>query len=176
MWAPVLAWLIFQNLSSVVRPFEVFERFNFRWALAEAFSSVGMEGEAPWKAAAQVRVLARFFGQVPAHVFRLEEFWQDPDVHWLIGVNNSRGIDYLNRERLEETLLWMSMPILLKPVQNLKGNSPASFVVRSVDKILNLVKESIFRFLDFLDLVLNQGSESPTSEISKRSLEQSMTS
>ncbi|GGA53925.1 hypothetical protein GCM10011507_01380 [Edaphobacter acidisoli] len=174
MWAPVLAWLTFQNLSSVVHPFEVFERFNFRWALAETFSSVGMEGETPWKAAAQVRVLARFFEQTPTDVFHLAEFWQDPEVHWLIGVNSANGIEYVNQERLEETLLWMTVPVLLKTTSNSTANSIAGFAVTSVEKILNLARRARFRFLDFLQLVLNEDSESPTSEVSEQSLGVSM--
>jgi hypothetical protein len=173
VWAPVLAWLTFQNLSSVVHPFEVFERFNFRWALAETFSSVGMEGEMPWKAAAQVRTLARFFGRTPPHVFRLEEFWKDPEVRWLIGVNNSNGIEYVNQERLEETLLWMSVPELLSPESNSPAGSTTRFDIKPVEQILNLAREARFGLLDFLQLVFDESSESSISEVPKESLKES---
>jgi len=151
-WAPVLAWLAIQNVSSVIHPFEVFERFNLRWVLAETFSSVGMEQEVPWKAAAQVRALAKFFGQKPNQVLLNEEFWRDPDVRWLVGLNHYNGIEYLNQERLEETLLWMQLPALLELTHDESIRQTVSPLM-SVAKVLNLARQVAFRFEDFLDLL-----------------------
>ncbi len=113
-WAPVMAWLVFQSLPPSFSPLEVFESVNLRWALAETFSSVGLEGETAWKAAAQVRVLLKFTGDEDSRkILRTEEFWKDPDVRWLTGVNLASGIEYMNKERFEELLCWFELPALV---------------------------------------------------------------
>ncbi len=40
--------------------------------------------------------------------------WVDPDVHWLTGVHQAEGHDYLVREQYEELLWWLLMPSLLR--------------------------------------------------------------
>jgi hypothetical protein len=109
-----MAWLVFQTLPPSFSPLEVFESVNLRWALAETFSSVGLEGETAWKAAAQVRVLLKFTGDEDSRkILRTEEFWKDPDVRWLTGVNLASGIEYMNKERFEELLCWFELPALI---------------------------------------------------------------
>jgi glycosidase len=113
-WAPLLAWLVFQTLHPHFSPADVFEKLNLRWALAETFSSVGLEGEMAWKAAAQVSVLLKFADRSNLGlVMKTENFWMDPDVCWLAGLNRSNGIEYLNLERFEELVSWFETPELL---------------------------------------------------------------
>jgi hypothetical protein len=115
MWAPVLAWLVFQDAASEVSPVEIFDALNLRWALAETFSSVGFEGESAWKAAAQIGVLLRFAATEDlTRTLQSEVFWRDPDVRWLAGVNNAAGKEYINQERFEELLRWMAVPSLIE--------------------------------------------------------------
>ncbi len=114
-WSPVLAWLVFQTLQPQFSPLDVFEKLNLRWALAETFSSVGLEGEAVWRAAAKVAVLLKFAGHPNlVQVLRTEDFWRDPDVSWLAGVNTSNDIEYVNLEQFEELVSWLLTPELLR--------------------------------------------------------------
>jgi glycosidase len=159
-WAPVLAWLVFQTLPVNVEPFEVFERFNLRWALAETFSSVGLEGEAVWKAAAQIRTLLKYSGKSPEQVVQTEEFWADPDVRWLIGVNNSGGIEYVNQERHEEILFWLQLPQLLRSATSSKPLSKPVPVTSLVTQYSNLLRQAKFQYQEFLRLLLRPEKES----------------
>jgi hypothetical protein len=155
-WAPVLAWLAFQILPPRFDPFGVFEKFNLRWALAETFSSVGLEGEAAWKAAAQVSVLLKFTG--PKHsrqIVRTEEFWKDADVRWLAGVNTSAGVEYMNQERFEELLCWFELPTLL----GIAASEPCSLedVARATslpNYLTTLLQGAGFEYQRFLELLL----------------------
>jgi len=147
-WGPVLAWLILQNLEPGIHPFEVFEKFNLRWALAETFAAAGLEGEAAWKAAAQIRILAKFFGKTADETFRLEAFWTDPDVRWLIGVNNAGGIEYVNQERLEETLIWTYLPELLHEASLSTPRLTLDLVTRFVNRV-QLANFEYLRILQF---------------------------
>jgi hypothetical protein len=94
----------------------LFDRLLFRHALAEIFSSMGMEGEASWQAAAQVRLLMSPSAAAPDAV-RSEELWADPDVRWLAGVNLAAGVTYFNKQQFEELLTWLQLPILLQIAQ-----------------------------------------------------------
>jgi len=113
-WAPLLAWLVLQTLPPDYSPVDVFEKLNLRWALAETFSSAGLEGEMAWRAAAQVSVLVKFADHSDlGRIMRTERFWRDPDVCWLAGLNTSNGIEYLNLERFGELVSWFLTPELL---------------------------------------------------------------
>ncbi len=154
-WAPVLAWLVFQTLPPRFVPFEVFEELNLRWALAETFSSVGLEGEAAWKAAAQVSVLLKFAGERPSgKVSRTKEFWEDSDVRWLAGVNNADGIEYMNQELFEELLCWFELPALLE----ITTSDPLNLddvvrVTSSVTDLAVLLQGAGFEYQKFFELL-----------------------
>lgn len=153
-WAPVLTWLVFQTLPSEIAPFEVFEKFNLRWALAEAFSSVGLEGEAAWKAAAQVRILLKFSDKIPEQILALEDFWTDPDVRWLTGVNSAGGIEYVNQELLEEMLFWVQLPQLLRSTLSSTPQARIGSVIPFVMEYMDLLRQANFEYLRFLRLVV----------------------
>jgi hypothetical protein len=64
MWAPVIAWCVLETLAESIdaeKPenvaLELFEQLRLRRPLAEAFASLGFEGESAWRAAARIRVL-----------------------------------------------------------------------------------------------------------------------
>ena len=159
-WAPVLAWLAFQTLPPHFVPFEVFERLNLRWALAETFSSVGLEGEAAWKAAAKVSVLLKFAGEEPSRqVVRTAEFWKDPDVRWLAGVNNAAGIEYMNQELFEELLCWIELPSLLViAASDRLLLKEVARVTSSNAHLTVLLQRAGFEYQRFLDLLLLDSS------------------
>ncbi|MDP9051648.1 MAG: alpha-amylase family glycosyl hydrolase [Acidobacteriota bacterium] len=120
-WAPVLAWIVLRSLPFHGNLLQVFDRLELRSALADAFAAFGMEGEAKWRAAAQVRMLL----SAQAASVRSEKFWSDPDARWLAGVNTSAGVTYINREQFEELLAWLQLPALIKIAQQKTGQAKA---------------------------------------------------
>ena len=57
VWAPVVAWALLAELAPEKVLGTHFEQLQLRSALAEIFSSLGLEGESAWRAAARVRAL-----------------------------------------------------------------------------------------------------------------------
>ena len=162
-WAPVLAWLLFRTLPPELSPAEVFEKLNLRWALAETFSSVGLEGESAWKAAAQVSTLLKF-GAVEDAESTLA-FWRDSDVRWLAGVNNSAGVEYINRERFDALLCWMELPALLRLAAS-GGPLLAEItqIITPATELSTLLEESGYKYEAFLALLKPAGKTTPTKK------------
>ncbi|HEY4010125.1 MAG TPA: alpha-amylase family glycosyl hydrolase [Acidobacteriaceae bacterium] len=125
-WTPVLAWELLRSLPASGRPEEVFDQLQLREALGAIFSTSGLEGEDVWRAAARVRVLLAH-GERPVDTVVLERrFWEDPDVRWLAGVNESGGKTYVNQEATAELVAWMMLPELLAAAES--GESEAAAV------------------------------------------------
>jgi hypothetical protein len=126
-WAPVMAWALLRSLPGAVPPEERFDQLQLREALGAIFSTCGMEGEDVWRAAARVRVLLTHGNEPVRVVAYSRSFWEDPDVRWLAGVNESGGKTYFNQEATDELLAWMALPSLLaaaegaEPVAELPG-------------------------------------------------------
>ena len=119
-WAPILAWTVLRSLPSHCIPngdraelVALFDRLLLRATLADLFSSMGMEGEACWQAAAQVRLLFSQAAAAPDAVYS-EALWADPNVRWLAGVNQAGGITFFNREQFDELLTWLQLPALIE--------------------------------------------------------------
>jgi len=112
-WAPVLAWILLRSLPTPGIRAALFDKLHLRSALAENFSSMGIDGERTWRAAASIRLLLAMEDN-PSLLFDSEEFWQEPEVRWLAGVNESEGTLYLHKERFEELLSWLQLPALLQ--------------------------------------------------------------
>ena len=111
-WAPLLAYLIFNDLASKSDQEDkaaVFDRLHLRAAVAEAFQSLGSDGDQPWRVSARVRLLLA--KAVPS--IGSKELWSNPDARWLAGVNESDGATYFNKEQLEELASWLQLPALL---------------------------------------------------------------
>ena len=168
-WAPVLAWLVFQTLPPHFTPIEVFERLNLRWALAETCSSVGLEGEAAWKAASQVYLLLKFADTEDlSQITRSEMFWKDSEVRWLAGVNNASGTEYINQERFEELLCWLQLPALLRTA--LTTPPPREDAVQMTSPLANLTElltQADFIYQRFLDLLLQSSKSKDRSSKSE---------
>jgi hypothetical protein len=130
-WAPILAWIVLRSLPSHCIPngdraelVALFDRLLFRSMLADLFSSMGMEGEACWQAAAQVRLLFSQAAAAPDAVYS-EALWADPDVRWLAGVNQAAGITFFNREQIDELLTWLQLPALIQ-IAHAESTQPKS--------------------------------------------------
>jgi Alpha amylase, catalytic domain len=114
-WAAVLAWIVLRSMPWKHEGGEVFDKLQLRLAIAEIFSSMGMEGESMWRAAARVRVLLSQKEGTVADCMHTEAFWADPDVQWLAGVNKaSGGVTYFNKEGFEELISWLQVPALIE--------------------------------------------------------------
>ena len=123
-WAPVLAWIVLRGLPWRGDETALFDRLLFRSALADIFASMGMEGEAKWQAAAQVRVLLSPAAFLPDAI-RSEAFFRNPDVRWLVGVNHVSGTTYFNKEQFEELLTWLQLPVLIELARKDSGQAAA---------------------------------------------------
>ena len=124
IWAPILGWIVVSSLPFAGKHAEIFDRLQLRSALAEAFSSMGIEGEQTWRAAARVRVLLTQADNSREWT-NSASFWHDNDVRWLAGLNESKGITYLNKEQFEELLCWTQLPALLKIADSTKPDLQA---------------------------------------------------
>lgn len=113
-WAPVLAWALLESLPTTAGPTQGFDELQLREALGAAFSTAGFEGDDIWRAAARVRILLAHGGQPIEDVLLSQGFWDDPDVRWLAGVNESGGTTWFNQEATDELLTWLALPALLK--------------------------------------------------------------
>jgi hypothetical protein len=56
LWAPIVAWIVLRSLP-VADSLALFDRLQLRDGLATVFSSLGIDGEGAWRAAAKVRIL-----------------------------------------------------------------------------------------------------------------------
>ena len=142
-WAPILACVVLQNLPADGDRVELFDRLLLRRALADIFAAMGMEGEARWQAAAQVRMLLTKAATAPKAI-QSEVFWADPDVRWLAGVNQSADDTYFNKEQFEELLTWMQLPALMEIAQIGSGEQESHKLARiaEVEKTVAAAREA----------------------------------
>jgi hypothetical protein len=110
VWLPVLAWMALVSFPDTCDRLALFDQLDLRAALAEGFSSIGLQGENAWRAAARVRILLLS----DANSWGSERFWADPDVRWLAGVNETPDDTFFNKECFEELLSWLQLPELLE--------------------------------------------------------------
>ncbi|HTD56268.1 MAG TPA: alpha-amylase family glycosyl hydrolase [Silvibacterium sp.] len=112
-WPPVLAWVALRSLPADGIRLDTFDKLQLRAALADVFSSMGLEDEQTWRMAARIRTLL-WQADTPTATIDTREFWSDPDVRWLAGVNESGRKTYFNKELFEEMLCWIQIPALLE--------------------------------------------------------------
>ncbi len=108
LWTPLLMVAALRALPDSTAKTDaleenVIDRLHLRSSLAEIFSEVGVQGEDAWRGAARVRLALLDLS------LNQPEFWQQGDVQWLIGVNQSGGVLYLNKESLEQLLQWLTL-------------------------------------------------------------------
>jgi hypothetical protein len=153
-WPPVLAWIVLSSLSTQGFTVALFDRLLFRSALAEIFSSLGMEGEKMWRAAALVRILLSHANTPSAAMLQSDAFWADPDVRWLAGVNKAADTTYFNREQFEELISWLQLPALLEIASERPGGtSSLANVEETVAKLCRAAKDAGYKLDEFLTLL-----------------------
>jgi glycosidase len=111
-WAPALAWILLSSLPWPTSPSALFDKLQLRSALGEIFSSLGLEGESAWQAAARVRL--QLLEPAASTTLYDPNLWNLPDVRWLTGVNLSDGNTWFNKESFEALLTWRQLPALLE--------------------------------------------------------------
>jgi len=180
MWGPMLAWCALELLAESVDALEpervaldLFDRLRLREPFAQAFATLGFEGEEGWRVAARIKVVLL----TGAGVGRTEEetaeaaaagpsvdekvalsaaLWADPDVQWLTGVHEAEGHSYLVRERYEELVWWLLMPSLLRVAgQSAPKRTELAAMSRIVEEALATAEQAGFR----VDLLLNPAEE-----------------
>ncbi|GGH10213.1 alpha-amylase family glycosyl hydrolase [Silvibacterium dinghuense] len=168
LWAPILAWQMLTSLASQPEERgELFDRLRLREALAEAFWRLGLVGEGAWRAAARVRILLseEFAGSglESETETRNSHFWEDPEVRWLLAVNESDGIAYFNQECLEELFWWVQLPGLLS------GEETAADITERFTLWMQRAEESGFQLEAFLKPEQEEAkdAEAEESEVSE---------
>src|SRR5579875_871960 len=118
-WTPILAYILFHALPGTAEPQTLFDTLDMRPALAEAFAEIGIGGEDSWRYAARVRLLLG--GRTPLEALHTQAFWEDGDIRWLAGINETGGATWVNKESFEELLCWLQIPSLLGVAGHLDG-------------------------------------------------------
>ncbi len=165
-WTPALAWIVLRSFPARGVRVALFDKLQLRSALAEIFSSLGLEGERAWRAAAQIRVLL-LQADTPSASIDSAEFWADPDVRWLAGVNQASGKTYVNKEQFEELLCWLQLPALLEIAPQ---DSDEARAIRGVEAVVSsacrAAEEARYNLETYLSLLKDE-HESPSLKDSK---------
>ncbi|MGB0124688.1 MAG: alpha-amylase family glycosyl hydrolase [Silvibacterium sp.] len=151
-WALVVAWIVVGSLPWQGERAPVFDALQLRAAFAEIFSSLGLEGERLWRAAAQVRVLLLQAETPEARAMASRAFWDDGDVRWLAGVNESAGVSYVNKELFEQLIDLLQLPALLEIAEQDSGALEAVLEVEAdVEQAREAAFDAGYRLDAFLD-------------------------
>jgi len=152
-WAPVVAWCLLRAFSDMLPKedaAEVFDRLYMRTALSQVFSSLGLDGEEGYRAAARIRILLANPGSTTE--FR----WTDPDVIWLTGLHEADGYQYFNQEAYEHLLWWNCLPRLLDLATKGEGTKRTETQIAILDMahVLKAAMQAAKRADYRLDLLL----------------------
>ncbi len=156
-WAPVLAYLVLRALPERLgdAPLDLpalFDRLLFRRALADIFATFGLQGEARWQAAAQVRLLLPAAADAPSAI-QSATLFNDPDARWLAGVHDSGSTTYFNKERFDELATWLQLPALLDIAALPEESARAACITRlegAVAAAYSAARDSGYRLADYL--------------------------
>jgi len=164
---------------------DLFDRLRLREPLGQAFQAMGLEREAGWRAAARVKVLllvesgagkpaAVEKDTLAAEALASEassrtddasilpaDLWQDPDVRWLTGYNESEGHSFVNREQYEELLWWLALPELLRIAgMTAPTRVAAATVNRSIADTMSAMEKAGYR----VDVLLKGAEPVPAGQ------------
>jgi hypothetical protein len=134
-WTPVLVFVALRSFPAAGARIAIFDKLQLRSALADIFSSIGLEQDQTWRMAALIRVLL-WQADNPLASIETEEFWSNPDVRWLTSVNESNGRKYFNKELFEELISWLQLAALLEIARQGSGE------LRSLSKIEAVVSRA----------------------------------
>ncbi|MGA3080273.1 MAG: alpha-amylase family glycosyl hydrolase [Terracidiphilus sp.] len=183
MWGPVLGWCVLQLLAEsidVENPeriaLDLFDRLRLREPFAQAFATLGFEGEEAWRVAARVKVglltgagvgqpgeipAAPAYGNGTLAKSFSPALWSDADVRWLTGVHDAGGHAYMVRELYEELLWWLLMPSLLRLAgEDAPGRTAVQAMSSGVEEALAAAKATGYR----VDLLLSPASAGAAGE------------
>ncbi|WP_263359043.1 alpha-amylase family protein [Acidicapsa ligni] len=156
-WAPAIAWILLQAIPAPGIHTSLFDQLHLRSALGDALSSVGMEGEQRWRAAAYVRVLL-LLSDHPSISIDSPDLWSDPDVRWLTGVNQASEKTYFNKEQFTELLGWLQLPLLVKIAHLKTGQADA---IQAIELAASSALQAANGAGYNLDLYLNPTQKEP---------------
>ncbi len=161
VWVPILAWIALRVFPSPASSLALYDGLRLRHALAETFSTVGLHGEQTWRAAAMVRVLLRMNTESsPEAAIRSAEFWDDPDVRWLAGINSSAGKEYLHQEEFEALICWLQLPALAAAAQAPAPVSQAANEIAASAAVLTRAAENAgYDLRLFLEILLTKATK-----------------
>jgi hypothetical protein len=137
----VLAWLLIDRLVGTaidsVNAVELFDMLHLRSALAEIFSSLGIDRESAWRVAARVRILLANPEVTTSAKLAQEKLWADGDLRWLACLTESGGVTYVNKECFEELAWWLQVPELIVAA-GLEGSARAE-AIKDVEEFIAAV-------------------------------------
>jgi hypothetical protein len=158
IWSTIVAWCALDALGRFHDPqhsprasAELFDRLHLREPVAEAFAASGLEGEERWQAAARLRAGFAHPWWIPdSQLSRSNEVpWNwlhDPEVAWLVGLNEYQGVRYLQKERFERLLWWLALPRLLALAESPQPDREAVVALeRSLQVRMRAAAESGYR-------------------------------
>jgi len=183
MWGPVLGWCVLELLAESIDAknperiaLDLFDRLRLREPFAQGFAALGFDGEEGWRVAARVKVglltgagagrpqeaiVATKTESVRGERVALwPALWSDADVRWLCGVHEAEGREYLVRERYEELLWWLQLPLLLRladetaPSRVAANRAAVRTMSMSIDEALADAEDAGYR----VDLLRNPSS------------------
>jgi hypothetical protein len=167
-WAPLIAWIIVRAMPKQYDKASVFDRLQLRSILAEIFSSLGIEGEGAWEAAARVRILLSHESKSLLTILNSDLFWSDPDVRWLAGVNEAFGQTYFNKNRFEELVDWLQLPVLITAVQQKFGEpDPIRAADTAVVDVLEKAQKAGYNLSKFIAMAISKELLAVAEETSK---------
>ncbi|MFZ0663016.1 MAG: alpha-amylase family glycosyl hydrolase [Acidobacteriaceae bacterium] len=146
-WAQIAAWIVIGSLPWVGERVAAFDSLQLRSTLAEIFSANDIEGEDAWRAAALIRILL-----LQAESPDPRRFWNDGDVRWLAGVNESKGVTYVNKEQFEQLTDGLQIPALLE----VAGRDPRTLeavleIGAEIEEACEAIVEAGFNLHAYLD-------------------------
>ena len=162
-WPPVLAWITLRSLPAEGIRSEIFDKLQLRAALADIFSSMGVEDEKTWRMAARIRILL-WQADTPLATIATKEFWGDPDVRWLAGVNESDGKAWFNKELFEELLSWVQLPALMEIAMQNGGESESIHELEAaITRVCLAATKSGYNLDTYLKLLGGDAEEKATA-------------
>ncbi len=177
VWGPVLGWCAVHALTDILEArgadaIGVFDQLRLRHGLAQAFATLGLEGEDAWRAAARVRVLLERQGRKAVasagapRVALSADDWKDGDVRWLAGVHDAEGRSYLVKEPYERLVWWLLLPALLEHTQ--QGSSKTTPALQALFDQARAAEKAAaaagYRLDRLLDNLAPTPSHAPSSE------------
>ena len=157
VWAPVIAWTVLQSLPASGIRASLFDSLQLRAALSDLFTSIGIDSDQSWRAAARVRLLLRLADE-PSLTLESASLWEDGDIRWLTGANEHEGKTYFNKEQFEELVCWLQLPALIRIVSSSKDQDKE---IASLEESVSSICESASASKYSLDAFLSPLPEPP---------------